>query len=153
MYNLSHKIYQNIWGQTVCMSRGPMGRDVVNQGHSIPRTLWMEDITIGSSRSEDKTSGDTKSMHPNCVFFSVFNHFYGSFFKIALWITALFFPYFAIDRTPQNFIFLVRSPFFFLNHSFAPKIKVYSRESPLWQYRYRLYSRSAGSYYMSYFSC
>jgi len=46
-----------------CMSRGPLGRDVVNQGRNIPRTLWLEDITIASSRSEDKTSGDIKSMH------------------------------------------------------------------------------------------
>ena len=60
-------------------------------------------------------------------FYEFFNHFYGSIFEINLWITALFFPYMAHERKAQNLILSVRSSLFFLNSSFAPKIKVHSR--------------------------
>ena len=60
-------------------------------------------------------------------FYAFFNHFYGSIFEIALRITALFFPYIAHEQTTQNLILSIRSLLFFLNRSFAPKIKVRSR--------------------------
>ena len=62
-------------------------------------------------------------------FCAFFNHFYGWIFEIPLWITALFFPFIAHERTAKNWFcqFARRSSLFFLNRTFAPEIKVCSR--------------------------
>ena len=63
----------------------------------------------------------------NHAFLCIFQPFLRFILEIALWITALVFPYIVHERTAQNLNLSVHSLLFFLNRSFAPEIKVCSR--------------------------